>query len=214
LKAPAPPDLPQELASLDAEPPALRELELSECLVDARDWSQRDATGIGLSECRLENVALDEAKVVRAQLRDVLVSGGSWANANAADASVRRVEFRNTRLTGVAFGNATLHDVAFVECRLDLASFRFAKLSHVRFEGCQLTEADFYEADVKATAFSGCSLAGASIAAVTFADTELRGCDLTELGNAERLRGVRMPWVDVIQSAGVLATGLGIEIVD
>jgi uncharacterized protein YjbI with pentapeptide repeats len=213
-KPPAPPDLPQELASLDDEPPTLRELELSERHVTARDWSQRDATGMRLTECRLDNVALDEATLVRAGFRDLVVNGGSWANANAADSSVRRAEFRNTRLTGVAFANATLDDVVFVDCRLDLGSFRFAKLCYVRFDGCLLAEADFYEAGVKAAAFSNCSLANASIAGVTFTDTELRGCDLTALGNAEQLRSVRMPWADVVQSADVLAAGLGIEIVE
>ena len=183
-------------------------------LVSGRDWSQRDATGARIAECRLENVALDEAKLVRASFGDVVVTGGSWANADATNAIFRRVEFRDTRLTGAAFANATLTDVVFVDCRLDLASFRFAKLSHVRFDGCQLTEADFYEAAVKATVFSGCSLASASIAGVTFADTEIRGCDLTALVNAERLRGVRMPWHDIVQSADVFAAGLGIEIVE
>ena len=49
---------------------------------------------------------------------------------------------------------------------------------------------------------------------MTFVDTELRGCDLTAVGNPEQLRGVRMPWADVIESAGVLAEALGIQVVD
>jgi uncharacterized protein YjbI with pentapeptide repeats len=77
-----------------------------------------------------------------------------------------------------------------------------------------MAEADFYEAGIKSTVYSSCSLARASLAGATFIDTELRSCDLTAIGNAERLRGVRMPWVDIVQSADVLAAGLGIEIVD
>jgi fluoroquinolone resistance protein len=189
-------------------------LELDERLVDARDWTGRDAKGIRLTECRVDGVGLDEAALRGANVRDVIVSEGSWANADASEAFMKRVEFRNTRLTGVSFGNAKVEDVVFVECRLDLASFRFAKLAHVRFESCLMAEADFYDAGVRSTVFSGCSLAGASLAGVTFSDTELRGCDLTALGNAERLRGVRMPWADIAQSADVLAAGLGIEVVE
>jgi uncharacterized protein YjbI with pentapeptide repeats len=214
LKPPAAPDLPHELAPLEKEPESLQKAELGELLISARDWSGRDATGLRLSECRLENVALDEGKLRRASARDVSVAGGSWANVDAGEAFLKRVEFRQTRLTGVSFANATLEDVVFADCRLDLASFRFAKLAYVRFDSCHMGEADFYEAGIKSAAYSSCSLAGASLAGVTFADTELRGCDLTGIGNAERLRGVRMPWADIVQSADVLAAGLGIEIAE
>jgi uncharacterized protein YjbI with pentapeptide repeats len=212
-KPPAAPDLPQELPPLDGDP-ALRGLELSERLVEAQDWSAREAESLRLTECRLDNVALDESTLRRARFRDVVVKGGSWANAVASEAELRRVEFRDTRLTGASFANATLVDLVFVDCRLDLSSFRFAKLTRARFEGCRLEEADFYDASVDSTVFSGCSLAGASLAGATFAETELRGCDLTTLGNPERLRGVRMPWADIVQAADVIAAGLGIQVVE
>ena len=89
---------------------------------------------------------LDGAELRRADLRDVEIAGGSWANAEAVESVLRRVRFRNTRLTGAVFANATLDDVVFEDCRLDLASFRFAKLARVRFERCRLDEADLYEA--------------------------------------------------------------------
>ena len=63
VKAPAAPDLPQELAAFGEEPASLRDLELSERLVSGSDWSQRDATGARVTECRLEKVALDETKL-------------------------------------------------------------------------------------------------------------------------------------------------------
>ena len=84
----------------------------------------------------------------------------------------------------------------------------------MRFERCRLDEADLYEARFESAAFSGCSLANASLAGATFADTELRGCDLTAVGNPEQLRGVRMPWADVVAAAGVLAAAVGIQVVD
>jgi len=42
----------------------------------------------------------------------------------------------------------------------------------------------------------------------------MRGTDISGAGNPERLRGVRMPWPDVLASAGVLAAAVGIEVVD
>jgi uncharacterized protein YjbI with pentapeptide repeats len=214
VKPPAAPDLPQDLAQLEHEPSRLRGLELSEHLIAAVDWPLRDAVGLQLSESRLEDVDLTEARLGNARLRDVVVTRGSWANADASACVLRRVEFRDARLTGVSFANGALDDVVFADCRLDLASFRFAKLSHVHFERCRLDEGDFYEAQVGPALFSDCSLTRASVAGTTFVDTELRGCELTGLGNAERLRNVRMPWADIVQSADVLAAGLGIEIVE
>jgi hypothetical protein len=42
----------------------------------------------------------------------------------------------------------------------------------------------------------------------------LRDCELTGLVGAGSLGGVRMPWGDVIQIAGLLAAAAGIEVVD
>ena len=43
---------------------------------------------------------------------------------------------------------------------------------------------------------------------------EIRETDISGAGNPERLRGVRMPWTDVLSAAGVLAAAAGIEIVE
>jgi hypothetical protein len=52
------------------------------------------------------------------------------------------------------------------------------------------------------------------LARATFIESEIRSCKLAEVGNPERLRGVRMPWPDVVQAADVLAQAVGIEIVE
>jgi hypothetical protein len=49
---------------------------------------------------------------------------------------------------------------------------------------------------------------------VTAERVELRGCDLTGLRGAEALRGMRMPWNDVLENAPLFAAVVGIEIVD
>ena len=87
---------------LEDDSSALRSAELSERLVAGNDWSSRDAVGLRLTECRLDNVALDETALRRASIRDVSVAGGSWANVDASEAFLKRVEFRNTRLTGIS----------------------------------------------------------------------------------------------------------------
>jgi uncharacterized protein YjbI with pentapeptide repeats len=77
-----------------------------------------------------------------------------------------------------------------------------------------MEESDFYEAQLTSVTFVDTTLARASLSGATFAGSELRGCDLTGVKAAERLRGVRMPWVDVVGAAAVLAEAVGIDIVD
>jgi hypothetical protein len=43
---------------------------------------------------------------------------------------------------------------------------------------------------------------------------ELRGNRLEDLRGVERLRGVVMPWVDIVGAAGLWAQALGIAVLD
>jgi hypothetical protein len=97
---------------------------------------------------------------------------------------------------------------------MDLCSFRFARIDRVRFERCRLGESDLYEAHLSSATFVDCDLSGVTLTGASFTRSEMRGCDLSSARNPEQLRGVRMPWVDVIRSAGELAGALGIEIVE
>ena len=67
-----------------------------------------------------------------------------------------------------------------------------ARLESVAFVDCRLDGADFRHAKV-----AGCAIRGASLDGV--------------LG-VESLRGLRMPWPDVLASAGALAAALGIDV--
>lgn len=167
-----------------------------------------------LKERELAAVELDGAAVPGLRLMDVVVRGGAWPNLQAREATLERVETTGLDAIGIQLPEASLSDCTFLDCRLDLASFRFAKLERVVFERCRLDEADFYEASLRSVRLDACTLTGATFAGATFDRCELRGCELTDLAGVERLRGVRMPWPDVVQIAGLLAAAAGIEIVD
>jgi uncharacterized protein YjbI with pentapeptide repeats len=178
------------------------------------DLSGRDATALSTLDGRLEDVVLSETVARRATFRDVIVDRGDWANADASEATLTRVELRGVRLTGAVFAAATIEDVRFVACRLDLTSFRFAQLDGVRFEECRLEEADLYHATVSASSFVSCDLTHVNLAEATFQACEMRDCELQGAGNPERLRGAAMPWPDIVRSAAVLAAGVGVDILD
>ncbi|MDP9233034.1 MAG: pentapeptide repeat-containing protein, partial [Actinomycetota bacterium] len=211
---PAPPDPLDDLAVLREIPPDLRGVEVRECRLADADLTGRDAHGLQLIESRVQGVDLARAVLRRATLRDVVISGGDWANIDAAETIIRRVELRGLRLTGAVLAAAKLQDAYFIQCRLDLCSLRFATLDRVRFEDCRMEEADFYEAALNSVAFVDCDLSRATLAKATFERCEMRGCELGGINGADRLRGVTMPWLDILRSAAVLADGVGVQILD
>ncbi|HXL43616.1 MAG TPA: pentapeptide repeat-containing protein [Gaiellaceae bacterium] len=210
---PAQPDLPAELVALGV-PVELRGLNLEACVLERIDLSDREASEMRLVESRLVQVDLGGSALKDASFRDVVALDGSWANVRAEGARLRRVQLQKLRLTGANFSDAAIEDATFVDCRIDLASFRFAKLERVSFERCRMEEVDFYAAKLASVVFADCILAGATWGGATFIRSEMRGCDLSGAGNPEALRGVRMPWPDIINAAGELAAAVGIEIIE
>jgi uncharacterized protein YjbI with pentapeptide repeats len=147
-------------------------------------------------------------------LTDTVVRDADWANRRVTRASVQRTELHIVRLTGADLAESTFRDVRFVGCRLDLAAARLSKFERVVFSDCRLEELDLYGARLKDVLFERCVLREATISGVKAERVELRGCDLTALRGAEALRGMRMPWNDVLENAPLFAAVAGIETVD
>jgi uncharacterized protein YjbI with pentapeptide repeats len=211
--APAEPDLPDELP--EGEPPAdLVDREVEGHRFIGLDLTSRNARGVRMTDVQLENVDLSNGDLRRATLHSVTWRDGSVANARADEARLRRLRLERVRATGLRLATGHLEDVTFIDCQLDLATFRFAELDRVRFERCRMTEADFYEAAITSVVFEDCDLTRAVWSGATFRRSEMRGCDLAGSTDLERLRGVRMPWPDVIRSAHQIAQAAGIEIID
>jgi uncharacterized protein YjbI with pentapeptide repeats len=156
---------------------------------------------------------LTQAEARGITLRDVRVEHGDWSGAAVVAARLERVEFHRVRMTGAVLSESSLTDVRFVDCRVDLAAWRFCVLRNVRLESCRLEEADLYGTTATSVLFAGCDLTRAALADATFTRVEMRGCRLTGIGNPERLRGVRMSIIDVVEAADVIAAAAGIEIV-
>jgi uncharacterized protein YjbI with pentapeptide repeats len=151
---------------------------------------------------------------LEAGLTDAVVRDVDWANRRVARASVLRTELHTVRLTGADLAESTFRDVRFVGCRLDLAAARLSKFERVLFSDCRLDELDLYGAQLQDVLFERCALREATISGVKSKRVELRGCDLTGLRGAEALRGMRMPWNDVLENAPLFAAVAGVEIVD
>ena len=211
--APKQPGVSVSLAERDVSDKRLIGLRVTEAELRG-DLSERTAADLRLDDVRLHRLDLSGTEAAGLALSDAIVTGGSWANLRATRGVLVRIEVEELRGTGVDLSEAKLKDVAFTSSRLDLASFRFATLERVVFDDCRLEEADFHGATLSSVRFERCNLTGASFAAARCERSELHGCELADLQGVEGLRGVRMPWNDVLQIAGVLAGAAGITIVD
>jgi uncharacterized protein YjbI with pentapeptide repeats len=147
-------------------------------------------------------------------LVDTVVANADWANRRVLRVSALRTELRGVRLTGADLAESSFRDVRFVECRLDLVTARLSSFERVVFRDCRMEECDLHGSRLQDVLFERCVLREATISGVTGERVELRACDLTGLRGAEALRGMRMPWNDILANAPLFASVAGVEIVD
>ncbi len=184
---PDPPDLPPEPEAPD---------------LDALRWLEAQVQGVSISNEQRPGLALLDC-----ELRDC-----DLANLDARGAELRRVLIANGRLTGCNLGESALRDVVLEDCPADLAVFAQATLETVRFSSCNLSQATFQEAKLKAVAFDDCDLRGADLTSAKFESVEIRGCRLDGIRGANTLHGVRMPWEDIVENAGLFAGACGVDV--
>lgn len=157
---------------------------------------------------------LEDAALEADGLQDAVLEQANLANRRGQRVLLQRVRLRGCRMTGIQLGESTLRDVEIVDCRVDLAAFRMSRLERVVFRGCQLQELDLLEAELSSVVFERCDLSGADLSHATFRRSQMRDCTLDGLIGAERLRGVSMPWPDVVGLAATFAAVLGVGVID
>jgi uncharacterized protein YjbI with pentapeptide repeats len=165
-------------------------------------------------ESRLERVDLGGGRLAHLSLSDVELEGCNLANSDVRGGSAWRARIERSRLTGVSWTEGLLRDVVVSDCRIDLASFAATRLEQVVFERCLLMQADFQEANLRAVRFVECDLTEADLMDARFDRCELRGCTIDGVRGAERLRGVAMPWEDIVASVGTFAAAVGVTVLD
>jgi uncharacterized protein YjbI with pentapeptide repeats len=203
------PDLPElEAVSLPVDAAAI---DLSGALV-AGDGSALRAARVRLRECELHGVVLAAGSAPGLMLADVIMRDCGMSNVDGREGRLSRVELHRSQLVGFGLSRGDVRDLRVVDSSLQLASFASATLRHVVFERVNLAEASFMHARLESVAFVDCRLSGADFRHVTLAGCTIRGASLDGVLGVESLRGLRMPWPDVLASAGALAVALGIDI--
>lgn len=211
--SPDPPELPSELAPLDG---AALEVEASfvEVELSGDSWPGEEAKDVSFKASRLANVDLSGAVLERLWLSHCELRGCNLANLQATAARVQKTRISDSRMTGIAFAEATLSDVTFSACRIDLAAFGFAALERVTFADCVLTQSDFLEARLQHVRFHDCDLTGADFRGARLEACEFRRSELTGLQGVADLRGAALEWPQIVELAGMWAAELGIGVLD
>ena len=202
--------------------PALEELSLSTAAeAGSIDVSGALVTGDGIAvatarvrvrESELRGVVLEPGTVPGLTLADVILRDCGMSNVDAREGRVTRVEVHRTQLVGFALDRGDIRDLRVVDSSLQLASFASATLRNVVFERVNLAEASFMHARLESVAFVDCRLQGADFRHAKLAGCAIRAASLDGVLGVESMRGLRMPWPDVLASAGALALALGIDV--
>jgi uncharacterized protein YjbI with pentapeptide repeats len=204
------PDLPElEELSLPAAAGAIADL--SGALVSG-DGGSVQAERVRVQESELRGVVLAPGTVPGLMLADVILRDCGMSNVDGREGRLSRVEVHRSQLVGFGFTRGDGRDLRVVDSSLQLASFASANLRHVVFERVNLAEVSFMHARLESVAFVDCRLQGADFRHAQLKACAIRGTSLDGVLGVESLRGLRMPWPDVLASAGALATALGISI--
>jgi uncharacterized protein YjbI with pentapeptide repeats len=173
-----------------------------------------DLTASRIAEARLAGISLAGERRPGLALLDCFVHDCDLANLDAHGARMRRVEIVGGRLTGCSLSEATLTDVSLTNCRADLVAFAMGSLERVLFTSCNLSQADFQQGRLRHVVFEDCDLEGADLSNTRFEAVEMRGCRLAGVRGAGNLRGVGMPWSDIVENAELFASACGVAVLD
>jgi uncharacterized protein YjbI with pentapeptide repeats len=209
-QAPAAPRVPESRTELDAA--SLRGDELVEHaeVTGAVDTSLVD--GLEVSESRLLAVVSHGIELRRLTLTDVVLERCDLSGALVRGAELRRVVWRDCRISGLVLDGSALHDVVFQACKLDTASLRTIDTQRVVFEDCVLSEADFSGARLPYARFLRCDLRQARFAKADARGTHLHGSQLDGLRDADALRGVHLGEEQIASLGLALFEALGIVV--
>jgi uncharacterized protein YjbI with pentapeptide repeats len=190
----------------------LDELVLSEALVERHGRDALTTRRIHVQESELRGLTLGEGVVTELRLSDVRLNGCDLSNVRARRGAIRRVVLADSRLVGFSLSEGKVDDLRVVGGTMMLCSFAHSTLRRVAFEDVNLREASFLETQLTSVSFTGCDLTGVDFRGARLKECAIRGSSLDRVVGVESLRGLTMPWGDLVGSVGALAAALGIRV--
>jgi uncharacterized protein YjbI with pentapeptide repeats len=207
--------LPEELVELDAialDPRGPWDGLLVRGASNMDAMTADDLTGLDVSGCRFEGFEAVGLEVERLTLTDAVFERCDLSGSLLRMSQLRRVEFRDCRMSGVVFADSVWRDVRLVGCKLDGAHLRSLDAERVEFERCLLRDADLTAARLRASALLRSDLEGVRFAGVAAAGLRLHGSDLASIRDADALRNAVIDEAQIVPIAGALLDALAIRV--
>jgi uncharacterized protein YjbI with pentapeptide repeats len=170
------------------------------------------AARLRIRESELRGVTFEVDGAPGLELIDVVMRDCGLSNVDARESVIRRVEVHRSQLVGFGLNKGDARDLRVLDSSLELASFASAQLNGVVFERVNLTDVSFMAARLESVEFIDCQLTGADFRGAKIKGCAIRGSSLDHVLGIESLRGLRMPWGDLLASASALAAALGIAV--
>ncbi len=187
-------------------------LDLTGALIEPDGSPPVRARRIRIRESELRGVEFEAGSAPGLMVVDAILRDCNASNIDAREGSIRRAEIDRSRLVGFGLTKGEVQDLKIADSTLAMASFTAARLRGVSFERVNLSEVSFMDARLEAVEFVDCDLSGTDFRRARFKACAIRGSSLEDVLGVESLKGVRVPWQDLIASTGALAAALGIEV--
>jgi uncharacterized protein YjbI with pentapeptide repeats len=176
------------------------------------DLMGRVAESVEFRQCRFKRASLAGSQLQRVRFADCLVEGSDWSNLRGDGGTFDRVKVTDSRMTGLAWADGLLRDVAVSGGKLDLSNWRFATFEAVSFTDCNLAGADFTSADLRGASFVRCDLSRAQFSNATMEGARFRGCELAGIGGMTSWQGAIVHEDDLLALSYTLAAAIGIVV--
>ncbi len=190
----------------------LEQLELTEAIVEHHGRDALTAPRIHILESEVRGLTLGEGTATELVLRDARLKGCDLSNLRVRSGDIRRVEIEESRLVGFSVSEGRIEDLRVSGGTMMLASLAHSRLRRTVFENVNLREANFLETRLTSVCFESCDLSGADFRGARLKDCTIRGSSLDAVLGVESLRGLTMPWPDLVGSVEALAAALGIAV--
>jgi uncharacterized protein YjbI with pentapeptide repeats len=174
------------------------------------DFSGRDLTGTGFTECEFHAV----------DLNTTVLRGSTWAECVATElhaavfsaprSAWRDVRIEHSRLGSVEMYEANLRSVQIDGSKLDFVNLRSATLTDVLISNCIIDELDLSSAVVQRLELRDCRIGTLDVAGARLTDVDLRSSDFSAVHSLEGLKGAMIDDAQLALLAPLLAAHLGI----
>jgi uncharacterized protein YjbI with pentapeptide repeats len=174
------------------------------------DFSGRDFTGTGFTECEFHAVDLNTAVLRGSTWSECVATELHAAVFSAPRSSWRDVRIEHSRLGSVEMYDANLRSVQIDGSKLDFVNLRGATLTDVLISNCIIDELDISTALVQRLELRDCRIGTLDVAGARLTDVDLRSSDFSAVHSLEGLKGATIDDAQLSLLAPLLAAHLGI----